>query len=152
MQRLIYSSSRVDDTDVNGFSTEFNDIGEVAERNNAALGLTGFLICTRTWYAQILEGEEASIDELMAKIEKDPRHFNLNILSRETCSEQVFPQWGLGWQHQNIANRIVFLEHQLVQDHAPRLGQALQVLKVAQGLALDPAATQLPIAAFMGPT
>jgi hypothetical protein len=152
MQRLVYSSSRVDDTDANGFSTEFNDIGEVAERNNVKLGITGFLICTKTWYAQVLEGEAAVLESMVAKIEKDPRHFNLTILSRETCEEPMFPAWGLGWQHQNIANRIVFLENQLVQDHAPRLAQAEQVLKVARSLALDPENTQMSIAAFMGPT
>jgi blue light- and temperature-responsive anti-repressor len=152
MQRLIYSSSRVDDTDANGFSTEFNDIGEVAVRNNAGLGITGFLICTKTWFAQVLEGKEAAVEDLLAKIEKDPRHFNLTILSRESCSDLVFPNWGLGWQHQNIANRIVFLEHQLVHDQAPRLGQAEQVLSVARHLALEPGDTQMPIAAFMSQT
>jgi hypothetical protein len=151
MQRLIYSSSRVDDTDANGFSTEFNDIGEVAARKNSELGITGYLICTRNWYAQVLEGEAPVLETLLAKIEKDPRHSNMTLLSRETCSDHIFPNWGLGWQHQNIANRIVFLENQLVQDQAPRLGQAEQVLKVALSLALDPSETQMPIAALLGP-
>jgi hypothetical protein len=152
MQRLIYSSSRVDDTDATGFSTEFNDIGEVAVRKNVELGITGFLICTKTWYAQILEGDATAIEELLARIEKDPRHFDLTVLVRESCSEHVFPNWGMGWQHQTIANRIVFLEHQLVHDHAPRIGQAEQVLSVARSLALGSGETQLPVAAFMSQT
>jgi hypothetical protein len=151
MQRLIYSSSRVDDTDANGFSTEFNDIGEVAARKNFELGVTGFLICTRTWYAQVIEGEAPVLEALLAKIEKDPRHFNMTLLSRETCDAHIFPIWGLGWQHQNIANRIVFLEHQLVQDQPPRLSQATQVLNMARNLAYEAGDTQMPIAALMGP-
>jgi hypothetical protein len=139
MQRLIYASRRVDDTDATGFSATFKEIGEVALRKNTALGVTGFLICTKSWFAQILEGEPAVVETLMACIEKDTRHFNLVVLSRDACSDTVFPNWGMGWQYQTIANRIVFLEHQLVRDEPPRLGQSEQVLAVARLLAEDPA-------------
>jgi hypothetical protein len=137
MQRLIYASRRVDDTDTTGFSATFKNIGDVSLRKNTERGITGFLICTRCWFAQILEGDPALIEPLLATIEKDPRHFNLLVLSRETCDDVVFPDWGMGWQYQTIANRIVFLEHQLVRDEPPRMGQAQQVLSVAKLLAAD---------------
>lgn len=56
MHRILYTSSRSDDTNQLGQSPDFACIGEHAARNNAKLQITGFLICTPTWYAQVLEG------------------------------------------------------------------------------------------------
>jgi hypothetical protein len=137
MERLVYCSRRVDDTDAAGFSPSFKEIGEVAAKNNVALNVTGFLLCTPTWYAQVLEGERDTLATLLVRLERDSRHLGMEILSSTKCKEKSFPAWGMGWRHQNISNRIHFLRHELVHDEPPRASQVNSILEVCHILAKD---------------
>jgi Sensors of blue-light using FAD len=71
MERVVYASGRHDDTDGSGYSPDFNAIGEGAARNNIARKITGFLLCTPTWFAQVLEGEPHDIAKLLGQLEQD---------------------------------------------------------------------------------
>jgi Sensors of blue-light using FAD len=137
MHRLTYSSRRIDDTDASGFSPDFADIGAVASRNNEQLHVTGFLICTPHWFCQILEGEWQNLEKLMDAIEKDQRHFNVTLIESTPCSTRLFAHWAMGWRHQTINNRILFLEQELVQNNPPVLIQVPSVHRLALALAED---------------
>jgi hypothetical protein len=133
--RLIYVSQRIDDTDVLGLSSEFKTICEQAERNNVRDDITGFLICTPQWYGQILEGSAIAIERVMEKIKRDPRHFNITVLHKAEITHRMFSRWGMQWQHRNIANRILFLEENLVQDSRPDVSKTKNLESLAQKLA-----------------
>jgi Sensors of blue-light using FAD len=137
MERVVYVSRRRNDTDSAGYSSVFDEIGEKAARNNAARGLTGFLLCTPTWFAQVLEGEASTIAALLDRLKQDVRHFDLRVLDQQACQTRQFPLWGMGWRHQTISNRIVFLTHGLVQEAPPHVSQAQAILRVCHDLAGD---------------
>jgi hypothetical protein len=47
---------------------------------NAARGITGALISTGTYFTQLLEGPREAVDELMGRIDADPRHMRPRII------------------------------------------------------------------------
>jgi Sensors of blue-light using FAD len=135
MHRILYTSSRTDDTDKLGQSPDFTCIGEHAARKNAALHVTGFLICTPTWYAQVLEGEKSQLLTLLEEIAADPRHSNLTVLDTHPMTTRMFSNWTMTWRHQSISNRILFLERELVQIEQPTLIQTSALYDLAKVLA-----------------
>ena len=71
------------------------DILEQASRNNPFLDLTGVLTWRGDTFVQLLEGPPEALDVMMARLLFDPRHSDIDILSRETVSERTFPEWAL---------------------------------------------------------
>ena len=50
-------------------------------RNNAANGVTGVLIATRTHFLQVLEGGFEALNETFERISSDTRHYNIQLIS-----------------------------------------------------------------------
>lgn len=57
-----------------------NEIASVSRRSNPAHGITGALLFDGEYFAQLLEGPEAEVTELMHKIAADPRHDTVTLL------------------------------------------------------------------------
>ena len=66
---------------------------EASASNNLRDDLTGFLIFSRNRFFQLLEGPEDRIDDLLARLKRDPRHGNIEVLSRAAITERSFPRW-----------------------------------------------------------
>ncbi len=66
-----------------------------ARRNNPREDITGCLICREDLYLQLIEGPEANVDALFARIAVDDRHLQVERLSRETVTERMFPDWAM---------------------------------------------------------
>lgn len=92
-------------------ATSVKNIVETATARNPGLGLTGALLFTGEYFAQVLEGSEASIDFLMADICRDPRHEQLMIADRGPIAERRFPDWSMAY----------FGPSQFVSRHVTRL-------------------------------
>jgi hypothetical protein len=71
-------------------------IVETANLRNAQLGITGALISTRSYFAQVLEGEQPVVEELMRSIDKDPRHMRLKII-RTVEEPRRFTGWSMAY-------------------------------------------------------
>jgi hypothetical protein len=78
-------------------AAEVDHIVDVARRRNEELSITGALIYTRTHFAQVLEGEKAALDSVMASIGEDPRHRNIHIVSNEPLEARCFPDWSMAY-------------------------------------------------------
>ncbi len=73
---------------------EISQIGSISSENNRRDGITGVLIYVGGLFFQIIEGEEAAVDRLYAKIFNDPRHNNVLCLKSEhEVATRLFPQW-----------------------------------------------------------
>lgn len=93
MLSLLYvSRARLSGEDDN---LQLREILDVAVRRNLASGVTGALVHTGSDFAQILEGPEQKVSQIMASILIDPRHERVSIVRRDTIEERSFPNWGM---------------------------------------------------------
>jgi hypothetical protein len=92
---LIYDSSAV-----KLFSeAELVSLLEQSREENTRFGITGLLLYKDGAFMQVLEGEEASVEELYSTIEKDPRHWACTRLRWEVIRERRFPAWSMGFKN-----------------------------------------------------
>ena len=70
---------------------------ESAWRHNAEMGVTGYLLRTRTRYFQVLEGSADVLDDLMELIDRDARHDALEILLDTQVTHRKFSNWAMGY-------------------------------------------------------
>jgi hypothetical protein len=77
---------------------ELLDILKVSRENNSSKDITGLLLYKGGNFMQVLEGPDESVEALYKKIEADPRHKDLNVLSREQISTRQFPAWQMAFQ------------------------------------------------------
>jgi hypothetical protein len=76
--------------------TVIDQIIENAQRRNPENGITGLLVFGSGIFFQWLEGPRDNIMQLMASIEKDPRHQSIIYLSSgEEVRERLFPDWAM---------------------------------------------------------
>jgi hypothetical protein len=70
----------------------------VSHQRNAVEGITGMLLYKDGNVMQVLEGEEAAVLKLYAKIGRDPRHRGLMTLLRRPVEDRQFPGWTMGFR------------------------------------------------------
>ncbi|TVQ56729.1 MAG: BLUF domain-containing protein [Rhodobacteraceae bacterium] len=68
---------------------------DASHRNNPALDLTGMLLWSDMTFAQMLEGPSNALDILYARLQTDPRHSNLRLLSRWRIDQRLFSEWSM---------------------------------------------------------
>jgi hypothetical protein len=74
---------------------EIEAIGEVAQRRNGASDVTGALLFYAGYFLQALEGHEADVRTTFARIERDPRHRDVQVLAGVAAGERLFGQWSM---------------------------------------------------------
>lgn len=79
-----------------------------SQRNNAAVGVTGALMFTDGFFAQVLEGTMDAVEQVFERIQLDERHAEVRLLSFTPVSERVFPNWAMAFVGNNEANRRKF--------------------------------------------
>ena len=67
----------------------------VSDRNNRRDGLTGVLLISRGRFFQVLEGAAQDLDRTMNRIRLDPRHHDVEVVSRRTITTRRFGQWAM---------------------------------------------------------
>jgi hypothetical protein len=66
--------------------------------NNEASGVTGMLLYGNNTFIQVLEGEEAVLDTVIDKIQKDPRHSKIHFLYRKPIEQRQYADWSMGFK------------------------------------------------------
>jgi hypothetical protein len=56
------------------------------------------LLYSKGSFLQVLEGEEAAVDETMGRIAIDPLHHNMLIISRTKVACRDFGQWAMAFR------------------------------------------------------
>ncbi len=69
-----------------------------SRRSNHEHDLTGMLLYRRGRFFQVLEGPQDAVDELMAKIRRDPRHTEVRVLLSERVDDRRFTEWTMGYE------------------------------------------------------
>ncbi len=107
MIRLVYVSTAVDAVDLN----EFKKILSTAQQNNQQRDLTGMLAFNSKAFLQALEGSREAVNDLYAKLMRDPRHFNIMILKYQEITERHWSKWSMGFAAPSADNRALFLKY-----------------------------------------
>ncbi|BDW80947.1 hypothetical protein MACH24_03850 [Erythrobacter sp. Dej080120_24] len=94
---------------------EVDAILATSARNNPARGVTGLLLYNGRNFLQLLEGDKAELDSLMARISTDPRHSGVSILHSGEVAERTCPKWAMKRViiAESVANRRQLLEQDL---------------------------------------
>ena len=92
IRQVIYISKAADDFTADGL----RQLTQVAARNNRLRDITGALLFIDNCFIQVIEGDESSMSDLIAKIEKDPRHHNIRIISDRLEDSRYFSEWSMG--------------------------------------------------------
>lgn len=72
-----------------------HSIHSTATHLNALDGVTGLLIYNGRQFCQVIEGAESAIDDLIARLRRDPRHSEIVIEDERTIAEREFPGWSM---------------------------------------------------------
>lgn len=94
LYRLIYGSrSRLQIG--SDLGEEVKQIVETSRRNNAAVGVTGILICHDGVFIQALEGERSAVQTVYDRVTSDVRHDEVRIVSAEPVADRLFGSWNM---------------------------------------------------------
>jgi hypothetical protein len=77
---------------------ELLDLVNTARANNSDLNVTGMLLYASGAFIQILEGGPPTVEKLLRKIRRDPRHRGFLILLDRVIVERDFEGWHMGFQ------------------------------------------------------
>ena len=91
---LIYVSTSIEEID----TPRLDEIPPAGVRNNTPRNITGMLLYAGGTFMQVLEGEEGDVDEVFARIRRDPRHTDIFLLVREAIAERSFERWSMGFR------------------------------------------------------
>ena len=76
---------------------DLEDILTQARSNNARAGITGALAYVDGCFLQVLEGEAAAVQRLMARIATDLRHETVTVLQAGEIAAPAFPDWQMAY-------------------------------------------------------
>jgi Sensors of blue-light using FAD len=105
--RLIYVSTAQPGVDLN----EFKRILLQAQTNNHSRDLTGMLAFNSKIFLQALEGARDQINDLYARLIRDPRHHTVTMLGYKEIEERHWANWSMGFAAPNANNRSLFLKY-----------------------------------------
>jgi hypothetical protein len=105
--RLIYASTPRENVDLNACHL----LLEKARLKNKQLDITGMLVFDGKFFMQGLEGKQAHIDDLYAKLLRDPRHHSVQLLSCREISTREWSNWTMGFAMPTPENEALFLKY-----------------------------------------
>jgi len=95
---------------------DLHDIHRIARELNSIDGITGLLVFNGTHFLQIIEGAEAAIDDLVARLRRDPRHSGLEVRDERKVEARSFPDWSMELVRVNAG---YFEAREAIQDRVP---------------------------------
>lgn len=93
--QLVYVSRSLIEARTRSEARQLARIGEVSRKFNQSKGITGALMHHDGFFVQILEGESKDVLSLMAKIERDTRHFDVVVRQAKKVDKRLFGDWSL---------------------------------------------------------
>jgi len=115
LYRLIYCSRNVilQATPDAVLEDEIRAILATARRRNKADNVTGALLFTASGFAQVLEGMRDVVERTFDRINADPRHADVTVLSFTPTERRSFPDWPVGFSGQTASDTPDPLAHLL---------------------------------------
>lgn len=97
LTRLIYVSRPTEVLSGPDFLAVCDDILAVSRRKNAEAAITGALIASPDVFVQVLEGRRLAVSRTFARICRDERHYDVEILESGEVEYRVFGEWSMSF-------------------------------------------------------
>lgn len=143
IHQLVYYSRNVVLGNDRAMLTNLREIVSASQRNNSRDGITGFLIFDKTWFIQILEGDQSQVSTTYTRIARDPRHTTATIMDARNVQGRSFPNWTMGGAMRTPEVEEVYLQHGIGSAIEPARLKSAQIINLALDLqAFDEAKRQ----------
>jgi hypothetical protein len=109
------------------------DILRASQKNNARDGVTGMLLYADGNFLQVLEGPPETVERTFARIEQDPRHSHIIVMSDEPTTQRDFADWSMGLRRLGAEEA----ERFPAQARWFRYGFDADAIRAQPGMALD---------------
>lgn len=93
--RILYCSRNCIDLLPSEGADALSHIFQAARANNSRCGVTGALLYSSGFFAQVLEGPKAEIERVFERIQQDLRHDEITVLECSDITSRDFPQWSM---------------------------------------------------------
>lgn len=113
---------------------EIRAILATARQRNKADNITGALLFTASGFAQVLEGLRDVVERTFERINADPRHADVTVLSFTPTERRSFPDWPVGFSGQTSRDMPDPLAHLLADatGAGPRATTGSDVLRLLE--------------------
>ncbi|ARE39343.1 hypothetical protein RGUI_1202 [Rhodovulum sp. P5] len=119
MTESLISMAYVSRNMINGdFPAVVAEIVSAANVRNAARGITGALVCSQGYFAQVLEGDSDKLDDLFERIVRDPRHSEVQVLFSKPIAQRSFGGWGMASAGVVEDDTLIAAIHEVLQGEA----------------------------------
>ena len=78
-----------------------------SRRNNLRLGITGVLLISQGYFAQLLEGSRPAVDSLLDRIMRDRRHSDIVSVHERSVGLRDFGSWSMAFVRQTSLQDII---------------------------------------------
>jgi blue light- and temperature-responsive anti-repressor len=93
--KILYCSKNLIEGESAKRDAEIAQILQTSRRNNKEQNVTGALLFDSGHFAQALEGPRLAIEQIFERIQRDPRHGDVTVLSSQTHGRRDFPEWSM---------------------------------------------------------
>ncbi len=93
--KILYCSKNLIEGENEKRDAEINQILQTSRRKNKEQNVTGALLFDSGYFAQALEGPRLAIEQIFERIQRDPRHGEVTVLSSQTHGRRDFPEWSM---------------------------------------------------------
>jgi hypothetical protein len=104
--RLVYFSRNRFDASRGTLADQVTEILSASVANNQRADLSGGLVFSAEWFAQVLEGDRIAVVETFARIQRDARHGDVSTIECRLADTRRFGFWWMaaaGWSMQNAS-------------------------------------------------
>jgi hypothetical protein len=95
--KILYCSKNLIEGENAKRDAEIAQILQTARRKNKEQNVTGALLFNSGYFAQALEGPRLAIEQIFERIQRDPRHGDVTVLSSQTDGLRDFPEWSMAY-------------------------------------------------------
>ena len=102
--QIVYVSRNSISGTVEEVESEIAAILVKSRENNRRAGITGALLFSGQSFAQVLEGQTTAVEETFERIQCDPRHSDVVLLSNGQCANRMFSDWSMAYADPSLAS------------------------------------------------
>ena len=134
LMRMIYYSHNQIRSNGGKVTDELKQILSSCAKNNPQNGISGALLFSQKYFAQILEGDRKAITETFIRISQDNRHSDIVILNSMPIDKRQFLNWSMTFAGQTEVADLLYNEYSPTTNFNPAKMTAESLAKLIERL------------------